>query len=596
MAATSVIRIDPDDELPAILERLPSAGVCVLVLPPHSRALNSVVGAKLLSRRAEALGTRVAVVTGDHAVMAHARSAGVPVAETVDEARHLLNGDDAPTSVFDVPLDDDDAPPIASTDPFTEPKAAGDATPAPSAIFTSGLRQPRHAGSAAASAPGPDDTAGIRGHSGAQRSAGGRRAAAGAAGGPPPKRPGSSRLPGSQGGGPGRYLVTAALVIVPLLVLGWLASYVLGGLLNPSATLTLRPRAAIVTGATTLRAVLNLPQRKHTMYLVGMGRTTQYEQSKVALPMNGKTILPGRIASGVVDLANLTAKTLLVPAGTTFTTKLNTVSFVTTRDVSLPAAELGFAVAKYGVASNVPVSATLGGTSGNVPPGAIINSPAAFSGAIQVRNRLSTRGGTDRTEPAVTPHDLTATANSLFGALEQQARRQIAQRFGGNVDQTALSVDKSPIVPVIAPNHRSATLTLSIVLHIAYTHRSDLIAAARTALEQNMALHPDATFIANSLDWTSTWTAVRPISAAVTWSPQTAITQSIALAVTGRTRPPMDMLALKRAISGRSKSEALAYLRGRSDVAYANIIFSPSWADRLPGDVQRIQVNVQEPQ
>src|SRR5947209_3680666 len=89
-ATSSVLRLDPDDELPAILDRLPARTPCVLVLPPHARALTSVVGAKLLSRRARTLDSAIAVVTDDHAMMAHARAAGVPVAQTVEEAQGLL--------------------------------------------------------------------------------------------------------------------------------------------------------------------------------------------------------------------------------------------------------------------------------------------------------------------------------------------------------------------------------------------------------------------------------------------------------------------------------------------------------------------------
>src|SRR5207248_11800383 len=95
-ATSSVLRIDPDDELPAILERLPARTPCVLVLPPHARALNSVVGAKLLSRRARTLDSSIAVVTDDHAMIAHARAAGVPVAQTVEEAQRLLHSGAAP--------------------------------------------------------------------------------------------------------------------------------------------------------------------------------------------------------------------------------------------------------------------------------------------------------------------------------------------------------------------------------------------------------------------------------------------------------------------------------------------------------------------
>ena len=78
-ATSSVLRIDPDDELPAILERLAARTPCVLVLPPHARALNSVVGAKLLSRRARALDSAIAVVTASFTSDQRPAASGGPI-------------------------------------------------------------------------------------------------------------------------------------------------------------------------------------------------------------------------------------------------------------------------------------------------------------------------------------------------------------------------------------------------------------------------------------------------------------------------------------------------------------------------------------
>ena len=60
----------------------------------------------------------------------------------------------------------------------------------------------------------------------------------------------------------------------------------------------------------------------------------------------------------------------------------------------------------------------------------------------------------------------------------------------------------------------------------------------------------------------------------------------------GRTRPPLDVAGLLRAIRGRSRAAAAAYLQRQTDVASFNLALSPPWAAHVPTDVRRIQVIV----
>jgi hypothetical protein len=180
----------------------------------------------------------------------------------------------------------------------------------------------------------------------------------------------------------------------------------------------------------------------------------------------------------------------------------------------------------------------------------------------------------------VKPHDLAAAAARLFGALEQQARRDIARRRNWDVEQHTVSVARSPVVPQLAPDRRSATLTLSVVVHAIYVHKHDPDAAAIAALQQALAVHPGATLIRPSVTWVATW---RP--------PNT-----IALAVRGRIVPPLDVAGLLRSIRGRSRAVAVASLRRQTGVASFDLALSPPWVAHMPADVRRIQVIVGGPQ
>ena len=597
---TTVIRIDPDDELPIILERLPIGAPCVIVLPPHARALNSLVGAKLLSRRAESLGSRVAVVTDEYQVMAHARAAGVPVASTVDEAQRILANGAAQAAGPTVPVAE---PPVTLDTATHDPLATA---PWPAATFIAAdvhrdqfddaaenrpVDATDHpdvaAGGAVDTSTGLDEAATfIRGHSSSYREAPGGMASRSASTAPrslgsSSRRPRYSRWTWVPG--PGRMIVTAAALGVPLLLLVGLAIYVLTGLLNPSATLTIHPRAGSVVGTSQVEGVLNLPPVKRTHSRVAMALAEQSEQYTISLPVRGIKILPGHVATGRLLLGNLTTKPLRVPAGTVFTAARNSAAFATTTAVTLPAAVETFSSVTFGT-GRVSIRAVMGGSSGNVPPRAIVRVPAGFTGALKVENDGPTTGGTDIRERVVAPRDLAMAAASLFGILEQEALHDIARLHGGDVEQHVLYVARSPVHPALAPDHRSGSLKLSVVVHSVYVHRSDLQAAVRTALQPALALLPNTALIDRSVGWVATWQAAGPRREVIT------------LDVTGRTSSPLDVAGLIRGITGRSKTAADSYLNGRGDLASHHLDLSPPWADHLPDDVTRIHVTIGAPE
>jgi len=616
MATT--IRIDPDDELPAILERLPVGGSCILVLPPSARALNGAVGAKLLARRAEALDTRVAVVSDDSAVIAHVHAAGIPVAQTVEEAQRLLPplppSRDASVSTAndEVTLFAPRPRPVVPPPGAPHPRnGASDARPARDAGSTAPddagvpLRRDETMTIVAGETAGMDEDdarretqeppAAIRGHSGGARAARGR----GRRIVPPPDteeparaqvpprpaatrpRPRRSRPADAAPTGLRRLLVPAVAVLVVLLLLAWLLSSILGGLANPAATVTLQMRPGIVTGPAVVHAIPNLPAARRDATHIPATKANQPEQTSIAgIPVNGRRPLPGHIATGYVDLANMTGKPLLVPAGTTFTTALGRQTFVSVAAITLPPAKIAFTGTQYGT-GRVGVRAAIGGSAGNVPRDAILYPSALFTGALNVKNPDATRGGTDVIERFVTPSDAATAATNAFAALERKARADIAHAYGSDLEQHTLFIARSPVAPRLSSDQKSATLSVSIVLHDIFVHKGDLRPAAEDALAA--ASQSGAPLIASSVTWTATWRADN---------------NTIDLATIGHTVAPLDVVALKRALQGRPIDDARAYLRGQTDIASTpqpHIDLSPAWADHVPDDPSRIIVDVRQP-
>lgn len=649
MSSVSVIRVDPDDELPAILERLPHDLPCILVLPSQARALSSTVGAKLLARRAQRQGAPLALVSDDASVSAHARAAGLLVAANVADARLLLDlppedEDDAfdhasaalpafddlpahdsksamrpdakapgrkggdreerpsrPSGTFDRPADHGDVSDTAWHDEKTiffvageQDVRAGTTEDGDDNVIDGEWNDLNHHDDAPNGAKAPTYGGGTRAWTAGGAHRGSRRLA------PPATIPSVSprslfwvrlrhRLEDSSAN---KLLLPLLLVVAVVLILAWLLSTIFSALTTPSATVVVRLQPSIVSGYySNVNAIYHLPSKKKGLLsYVEMDRLTppQAESATVAVPVRGTQLVPASYATGEIQLANLlVSSAVVVPRGTIFTTDLGTIGFATVSNVTVPAAQQSFDSTRHGTVT-VLVRATREGTIGNVATKAVINVPSQFTGSLIVTNTAPISGGANLRQSIVTSEDQAAAASALLAQLTKKAQADIAARVGSGVDVHVLYVAQSSLASGLHLSPatdavRTATLTLSIVMHAVYVHKQDLRAAALQSLQPAIALRPDYPLIPSSVTWTDTWRS----------SNQTI--NAINLAVTGKTSPPVDPGAILKAIAGQSADSARAYLHGNSDIASSTISISPGWNSTLPTDTSRINLQVQKP-
>ncbi len=647
MSSVSVIRVDPDDELPAILERLPRDLPCILVLPAQARALSSTVGAKLLARRAERQGTQLALVSDDISVAAHARAAGLRVAATLADARLLLDlppGDEddpfarasAALPAFDDPAAPDGKTSSTPAGAAPERHRAGDKaerTSRPSWTFDTSSDQSEATGAGwhdektifyvagehdveAAAAENRDDDvidgewddldrdvdepAEVKGRASGARSwaaAGASRSARRLA--PPATIP--SRSPKSpfwvhlrhrlEHGGARGLLIPLLLIVVAILILFWLLSALFSALTTPSATVVVRLRPALVSGYySNVNAIYHLPaSKKGLLNYVEMYRMTpQGESATVTVPVRGTELVPASYARGEIQLANLlVASPVVVPKGTVFTTNLGEIGFATLSAVTVPVARQSFDNTRHGTVT-APVQATLKGANGNAAAQAVINVPSQFTGSLIVTNTVPISGGTDRRQSVVTSEDQAAAASTLLAQLTKKARSDIAAHLGPGADVHVLYVAQSPVASGLHLSPatdvpRTATLTLSIVMHAVYVHKQDLRAVALQSLQPAIALKPNYPLIPSSVNWTDTWRS------------NNETINGLDLAVTGETTPPVDPGVILKAIAGLSADGARAYLHENADIASSSISISPGWTSTMPTDMSRINLQVQKP-
>jgi len=645
MATT--IRVDPDDELPAILDRLTARAVCILVLPPHARALNSVVGAKLLARRAQALGTAVAVVSEDRSVMAHVRAAGIPVAASVAEAARLLPKPPPPDEAPDPSLAETS---LAGENGTSEVSDAHEALTAPHTVVPPGDSTARDdadnghgddAGQTSAartsqtyrlvarapSASSPPDAApendtprdrpqeteeterpGVRGHSGGAKAA--SRGSRGAAGGP-------------TGRGAAGAAFTAGTAGAHSLPPGDAAT---SG--PPPRDRTTRGRAA--------------RQRGRWWDLLGSEGLT-----RVLAPVLLGLVLLALLLWLATSLLNPSA-TLTVRARAIPVTAENPV-IVHTYTTAPPRKRSGVYTRLYPSAPQVAGSVTLPVNGTQTVPGAVA------TGQIELRNPSG--------RPVVVPSGsaFTTYLNAHSFVTTQSITVPAARfTFDGAVYGKAAVAIKAAVggtsgnVPAKAIQYAPAAVSILSVTNAAATTggtnttqkvplQSDVDVAARklfAQLEAEARQKIADTVVVGGVEQHTLWEARSPVQwrlnqgdtsatlalslvlhavyvhkADLQQAAQTSIgmprdlipgsvaytamwrpDNSISLQATARTAPPINTGAIRAAISGQSKEAALSYLDHQSDIATYQLSLSPSWANHVPGDLSHIHITVQPAQ
>lgn len=139
-------------------------------------------------------------------------------------------------------------------------------------------------------------------------------------------------------------------------------------------------------------------------------------------------------AKGTVQLANKTTDDIRVAKGSAFRTSSGIV-FASTADVTLPKSVILPPFELFVGKANVGVEAVVGGPSGNVSGGQIVNGPDQVR--YTVTNPDPTSGGETRRIPIVRQEDYDAAAkrvpDALRGAAEDQLSRWTAEKRTGEV-------------------------------------------------------------------------------------------------------------------------------------------------------------------
>jgi len=427
----NVFYLDVDDEITSAAARIrssqdPRVG---LVVPPGSRIATSRINFRLLAREALERNRGLSIVSSDPAARALAASAGLPVFATVAEFE-ADQGMVRPTTAAP------EAPAVVQKTGSAKASAKGPVRPLAkgSGAAANAGQMAAFGDAAVAATPAP----------GGVRSATDARIGARSSGAAAPAVRAASRTSRASA----RVAAGVVTVLIMVLVLG-----LIGVFLLPSATITVSPKLeAVGPIQLSIRADPNATSSDPVAGVVPAVVLTMDFTASGTFNATGKKTTTTN-ATGSVTLTSInTFGSVTFQSGSIVSTTSG-IQFSTTADLTLPR--------WHGVgprpSGSVPVKAVKGGTSGNVPAGAIDQVPPGYQSFVYtVNNPAPTSGGTSTTTTQIQKSDTDAAMASLTKNLKAQYTSWLAAPGGLAPGSTAFS--KTGVLGVITPDNDPASL------------------------------------------------------------------------------------------------------------------------------------------
>jgi len=207
----------------------------------------------------------------------------------------------------------------------------------------------------------------------------------------------------------------------------------------PQVTVALTPRQAeekemeivltiALTDTLSSKGMQAAPQvQGETVTIQARAVQVELERSE-AISTTGEAWIAEGTATGMVVFVNLTGYGINVPAGTRLSG--GGATFHTTEDVWVPGSDFRGEDAYLGK-GRVNIVADVPGSAGNVPAGAISVIEGDLASWLTVENTEATAGGSERHAAIVTAEDQARLRQHLLGALQQEAYSELQAKLSG---------------------------------------------------------------------------------------------------------------------------------------------------------------------
>jgi len=535
-----VIYIDVEDDITAIIGKLKASKEKIVALVPPKRigVLQSAVNLRLLDRTAHNEKKHLVLITNNHALMALAANAKIPVAKNLQSKPELpeiaaLDIDDGEDIIDGAQLPVGELAKTADKEPESETDKAA----------TGLIDDAKLAAPAAAMTKKP------RAKSGAKV---------------PNFNTFRKKLILGIGGG-----------VLLILFLLWAT------LIAPRATviITARTSDTAISQTVSLSQTASTDPAKNILHVV---QQQQKDTQSVQFDATG-TKNVGDKATGQVEFQNNTYSAMTIGSGTKLRTGGGLV-FVVDQDVAVPAGSAGpcpLCGGSPGKATGT-VTADEGGTNYNGAAGSLSGTPKNVSANFTD----ATTGGTDKTAKVVTAEDVKNATEELNGKVKEndEVKAQLKNQFSSSVVPIEASFSANKSKPKSSPAvggeaNGQATLSIDVTYTMLGVDKSELSSYLDVAAKSGIDEVSDQRVYDNGKD-SATFSEYHGRSGA----------DSAQLTATAKLGPDIKDDEIKEKVKGKQYGDIQADIGAINGVDNVDTKFWPFWVNAVPNDTKRITV------
>ena len=360
-------------------------------------------------------------------------------------------------------------------------------------------------------------------------------------------------------------------------VISVLAVFALGVFILPGAKIILTPRMETQSINLSLLADPSLS----TIHL-STGSLPTYSQEVIvegsdSTNATGSVTIPDQPAFGELRFTNISNHQVTLPEQTVVTTLgRDPIRFISLSD--------GKITVEPGRSISLSARSINPGTSGNLPPDALVAIMGEPGLEVTVTNPNATHGGTDALVPSPTIEDLRLLRERLVGKLEQAALKDLRSLLPGEDTLITPSLKimetlEETSIPVVGEPGDKVSLSLRLRYQSQVVAGDVINSLVMPILDANThkGLHP----IADTTVFTQLTSPVQGEDGNAHWTIQ----------AQRRLRADINYFQAIELINGKSIPDANARLNAALPLAtQAQILLEPSWWPRLPFLTMRIQI------
>lgn len=561
--AKDVIYIDVDDEITTIIDKVrdSQSKIVALVLPKRATTLQSIVNMKLLKRSADNDSKNLVLITSEAGLLPLAANVGLYVAKTLQSKPEIP---DAPRTDA-LPTDAEEA--ISMDD---APKLAGNP-------ITSSLNNQSPIGDLAKGSLPPtalDESIDLDNTTPAAKP-GVVPAAAGGFGGKVPKGKRNKKLAVPNFDKFRLWLILGGVAVILLIIGGIVAAKVM-----PRANISLKTDSTEVsanidltlnTSASDVSAEAGVVPAKSQQ----IQKTITQEASATGEKNNGKK------ASGSITASMPCGEDLpeSVPAGTGVTAGGKT--YITQSSMMLLPKQSGN---KCQFSGSTTVVAQQQGASYNVGSGTDMTI-AGHSNLDVTTSGIN--GGSDEIVKIVQASDIESAKQKITSTdattIKQQLKNQLSSSGMYAIEATFSTGEAKTTTSANAGDEADkVTVTQVVTYSMMGAKQSDLKQVIASAVDDN--IDKDKQSIIDYGLGKATYSSQNPASGSVAMS-----TKVIA-------GPDLKTDELKKKVAGMKSGEAKELLKENPGVTDVTIDYSPFWVTKIPGDPNKINLTIEEPE